>query len=84
MSFFQKEEVDKFKQEEVNWSIATTYAADVETQANMGYEWGKLTSSRRRHFDEDDADEEVQTPKRKKKHSKKEARHRSSGSSANG
>ena len=50
---------DKIKQEDVNWSIATTYAADVETEANMGYEWGKTTSSRRRQSDDDDVDEEV-------------------------
>ena len=38
---------DKIRQEDVNWSIATTYAADVEIEANMGYEWGRSPAHRR-------------------------------------
>ena len=58
---------DKIRQEEVNWSIATTYAADVEIEANMGYEWGRSESHRgSRQFDDDDVDKGTAAPRRKR------------------
>ena len=58
---------DKIRQEEVNWSIATTYAADVEIEANMGYEWGRSASHHgSRQSDDDDVDSRATAPRRKR------------------
>ena len=61
---------DKVKQENVTWSVATTYAADVEEQFIMGYEWDVST---RRQLSDSDEQEQRQVrkylphPKKKKK-----------------
>ena len=44
---------DKVKQENVTWSVATTYAADVEEQHSMGYEWD-VSAGQQEQPDSDD------------------------------
>ena len=59
---------DKVKQENVTWSVATTYAADVEEQFSMGYEWDVSTGQQLSDFDEQEqVRRDLPHPKKKKK-----------------
>ena len=61
---------DKIKQEDVTWTIATTYAVDVEVEHNMGYEWGSSRKQRPARSDDDDATQDVPAPRRKRNNRK--------------
>jgi hypothetical protein len=61
---------DKIKQEDVTWTIATTYAVDVEVERNMGYEWGSSRKQRPVRSDDDDGTQDVPAPRRKRNNRK--------------
>ena len=61
---------DKIRQEDVTWTIATTYAVDVEVEHNMGYEWGSSGKQKLARSDDDDGTQDVPAPRRKRNNRK--------------
>ena len=76
---------DKVKQENVTWSVATTYAADVEEQHSMGYEWD-VSAGQQEQPDSDDqggqGGQEYPRPKSKARAARKKKKRRATMAAA--